>query len=223
MNIFTEKKIFLDSETVAEQLRSRRQELGLKLEKIAKEICINFKYLEALEKGNFNLLPAGVYGKNFLREYAVYLKIDYRPLVKMFERETAGNNQRQQQELFSKQVVKAHYFLAIPKIIKSIILVVVVTVCLFYLSYRVKQIAAVPALNIQSPIDNLITKEKSVYVAGTAEAESQLIINGESIISDTNGSFVKEVDLKKGINIISITAQKKYGRSVTIKKQILVE
>ncbi|KKQ62251.1 MAG: hypothetical protein US81_C0001G0042 [Parcubacteria group bacterium GW2011_GWE2_38_18] len=223
MNIFTEKKIFLDSETVAEQLRSRRQELGLKLEKIAKEISINFKYLEALEKGNFNLLPAGVYGKNFLREYAVYLKIDYRPLVEMFERETAGSNQRQQQELFSKQVVKAHYFLAMPKIIKGIVLVVIVAVCLFYLSYRVKQIAAVPSLNIQSPIDNLITKEKSVSVAGVAEAESQLIINGESIISDTNGSFLKEVDLKKGINIISITAQKKYGRSITIKKQILVE
>ncbi|KKR22032.1 MAG: hypothetical protein UT48_C0001G0045 [Parcubacteria group bacterium GW2011_GWE2_39_37] len=223
MNIFTEKKIFLDSETVAEQLRSRRQELGLKLEKIAKEISINFKYLEALEKGNFNLLPAGVYGKNFLREYAVYLKIDYRPLVKMFEKETAGSNQRQQRELFSKQVVKAHHLLAMPKIIKSIILVVVVGICLFYLSYRLKQITAVPSLNIQTPADNLITKEKSVSVTGIAEAESQLIINGESVISDTNGSFVKEVDLKKGINIISITAQKKYGRSATIKKQILVE
>lgn len=223
MNQFTEKKIFFDSETVSEQLRSRRQELGIKLDKIAKELGINLKYLEALEKGNFYLLPAGVYGKNFLREYALYLKIDYRPLLKLFEEETALSNQKQQQELFSKQVVRAHYFLAVPKIVKNFVLMFVVMVCLFYLGYRLRQIVSVPSLVIQSPVDNLITKAQSVSIIGVADPETQLIINGESIVSDIEGRFNKRVDLKKGINIISVTAQKKYGRSLTVKKQILVE
>ena len=38
MNSFISNKIFFDAETVAEQLRSARQERGLKLEKIAKEL-----------------------------------------------------------------------------------------------------------------------------------------------------------------------------------------
>ena len=73
MNLFKSNKIYLDSETVSEQLRSSRQAKKLKLSFIAKKLNINEKYLAALEKGEYKELPHGVYGKNFLREYALFL------------------------------------------------------------------------------------------------------------------------------------------------------
>lgn len=223
MNSFTVNKIFFDAETVAEQLRSARQQKGLKLEKVAKDLGINFKYLEALERGQFERLPSGVYGKNFLREYALALGLDYRPLLKMFEAEVALSQKKQQQELFSKQVVKARDLWVTPKIAKSIIVLAAVAVCLTYLTYRLDKIVSPPDLVIESPIDNLTTKEHSIEVRGTVEPETELVINGEAIISDVGGSFSKSVDLKAGVNTIVITAEKKYGRNKTIKRQILVE
>jgi len=223
MNSFKTNKIFFDSETVAEQLRSARQKKELKLEKIAKELNINIRYLNALERGNFELLPAGVYGKNFLREYALFLNLDYRPLLKMYDNEIVDIQQKEKRELFSAQVVRSHYFLTIPKIIKNLIILIVVTICLVYLSFRLQQIVAPPKLIIDKPVDYLTTKEHSIVISGNTENETELKINEEPVIIDTNGSFSKLVDLKMGINVFTITAQKKYGRTITIKKQILVE
>ncbi len=87
MNQFRTNRIFLDSETVAEQLRSARQEKKLKIEDAAQKLNISRKYLEALEKGDFGKLPAGIYGKNFLREYSVFLGLDYNELEKIFQKE----------------------------------------------------------------------------------------------------------------------------------------
>ncbi|MFZ1321319.1 MAG: helix-turn-helix domain-containing protein, partial [Ignavibacteria bacterium] len=70
MPFFNKTPILLDEETLAEQLRRRRQASGLKLEEASKRLKIKVAYLDALEKGRYDLLPSGVYGRNFLREYA---------------------------------------------------------------------------------------------------------------------------------------------------------
>ncbi|NTU99410.1 hypothetical protein HGA64_05420 [Candidatus Falkowbacteria bacterium] len=213
----------MDSETVAEQLRSTRQSYGYKLEKAAKDLGINLKYLDALERGDFLSLPSGVYGKNFLREYALYLRLDPNPLVKLFEQEMVGAKEKAQQELFSKQVVKASYFWTVPKIVKNLLILVMVVLCLWYLGYRLKKIVAPPELEIFTPKENLITKERSIEVKGRAEAESQVVINAEAVLLDRAGSFQKTVELKSGINTIIIKAQKKFGPTKSITRQILAE
>ncbi|MFH1582819.1 MAG: helix-turn-helix transcriptional regulator, partial [Candidatus Falkowbacteria bacterium] len=106
MNIFKSNKIYLDSELVSEQLRSARQAKKIKLSLIAKKLNINEKYLEALEKGEYEKLPHGVYGKNFLREYALFLGLDYKKLAADYETEINIVEPKRQKELFSKQVIK---------------------------------------------------------------------------------------------------------------------
>lgn len=220
--MFTSTKIFLDSETVAEQLRSARQTKNLKLKDIAEKLNINYKYLEALERGNLEELPSGVYGKNFLREYASFLGLDDEELLKIFERETAVRQGSGRAELFSRQTARSRHFLAMPKILRNSLVASIVIICLIYLGYRLDKIISPPKLIITSPIENLITTERSIKVEGTTENEAQITINGEQILSDTRGNFLKEINLKNGINIIAITAKKKYGRENTIIRQVLV-
>jgi cytoskeletal protein RodZ len=220
---FKVNKIFLDSETVAEQLRSQRQHYGYKLEKAAKELGINIKYLEALEKGDFNSLPSGVYGNNFLREYAMFLKLDPRPLLRLFDAEVTATKEKSQQELFAKQVVKARYFWATPKIIKNLLIAVAVAMCLWFLAYRLEKIVSPPQLTLSSPDNNIITKERSILVKGRAESETELTVNAEAVLLDLQGNFEKQVELKAGINTIIITAEKKFGRKTIVKRQVLVE
>lgn len=220
---FTSNKIFLDSETVAEQLRSARQERGLKIENVAEKLNINKKYLEALERGNFDKMPAGVYSKKFLKEYAVFLGLDYNELVKIFQKELDIEEGTARPELFSKQVAKAGYFLATPKIIKNLIISVIIFACLAYLGIAVKKITAPPFLSVENPQDNIVTENKSISVNGTVEAESEVLINGKTVLSDSAGNFSEEVSLKDGINIITVSAKKKYSREAVISRQILVK
>lgn len=219
---FTSNKIFLDSETVAEQLRSARQVRELKLSEVAKRLKISLKYLEALEKGQLEKLPQGVYGKNFLREYAIFLDLDEKELMKVFERENftpAASGE----ELFCQHASKSHYFLTLPRIIKNSLIAGLIVLCFLYLGRRLEMIVAAPSLVVTSPQENLITTDKTIKLSGTAEAETEVDINGESILSDSNGNFSKQIDLKDGVNLITVTAKKKYGRESTIQRQILVK
>jgi transcriptional regulator with XRE-family HTH domain len=220
---FQSNKIFLDSETVAEQLRSARQSKGLKIEDVAQKLNISKKYLEALEKGNLNELPTGVYGKNFLREYSLFLGLDYNELINTYQKELDIGGKSPQKELFSRQVAKVRYFLTTPKIIKNFIIAIVVIVCFAYLGFAIKKIISPPYLFVENPYENLITNDKTISINGIAEAESQILINGKHVLSDATGRFAETVNLKDGINIITITAKKKYGRENTVNRQILVK
>jgi len=219
---FTFNKIHLDSETAAEQLRSARQAKNLKLENVAKKININIKYLRALETGNYDKLPSGTYGKNFLREYSLFLGLNYEMMLKMFESEIAINRDKVE-SIFSKQVIKKRYLWAMPRLFRNIIIVFFIAICLFYLNFYLRNIGAKPGLEIFNPIDNLVTEEKTVNVSGLADIGTNIKINGEAVLADSSGNFNKIINLNKGINIINITAQKKYGQSSQVVRQVLVK
>jgi cytoskeletal protein RodZ len=223
MNLFKSNKIYLDNETVAEQLRSARQAKKLKLAYVAEKLKINNRFLEALEKGEYGKLPRGVYGKNFLREYALFLGLDYKKLSQEFETEINLFEPKKQPEIFSKQVIKGRYLWAMPKILKNTLVFLIICVCFVYLGYRVNKIISPPLLTINSPVADLITDQNSVLVSGKTEAEASLLINGQIVLTDKNGAFSQIISLKNGINVITITANKKYSRASTITRQVLVK
>ena len=99
----------------------------------------------------------------------------------------------------------------------------VVAICFVYLGYRLNKIISPPALLVETPAMNLITKQTSWLIAGKTEAEASLVVNGENVLSDKNGNFSKLIHLKNGLNFIEVTARKKYGRSRVITRQILVK
>lgn len=219
---FTFNKVHLDSDTTAEQLRSARQRKNLKLENVAKKLNINPKYLRALETGNHGKLPDGTYGKNFLREYCLFLGLDYPVMLQLFEQEIAARKQTAG-SVFSKQVIKKRYLWAMPRLFRNIIIIFFIAICLFYLNFYLRNISAKPRLEISSPIENLVTEDKVAEVIGTAETDTNIKINGEAVLADSNGRFSKIINLNKGINIITITAQKKYGQTSQIVRQVLVK
>jgi cytoskeleton protein RodZ len=54
-------------------LRRQREMRGVELRDIAERTKISLRYLEAMEDDRFDLLPAPVFAKGFLREYARYV------------------------------------------------------------------------------------------------------------------------------------------------------
>jgi len=201
MNLFKANKIQPDSEPVAKQLRLRRQAKNLKLREVAAKLNINEKYLIALEEGKYGQLPSGVYEKNFLREYALFLGLNYNQIAKDYANEINILEPKKPKEIFSKQVIKERLFWILPKIIKNIIIFLI----------------------IDRPGLNLITEETSLVVSGKTEAEANLTINGENVLSDKNGYFSQSINLKNGLNKIIITASKRYGRDNTIYREVLVK
>lgn len=70
---------------IAQKLRAGRKEKGLSLEEIQKATKVRMKYLKALEEGDTDSLPPGVYARGIIRSYCQEIDIDSRPLLKLYD------------------------------------------------------------------------------------------------------------------------------------------
>jgi cytoskeleton protein RodZ len=66
-------------------LREAREMKGLTLADVQDKIRINSRFLQALEDGDYTVLPTAVHARGFLRNYARFLDLDPRPLLERFE------------------------------------------------------------------------------------------------------------------------------------------
>ena len=66
----TEESFFL-------ALKTHRESKNIEIEEISEYTKINPKYLNAIEEGNFTIIP-NIYMRLFLRSYAKYIHADYK-------------------------------------------------------------------------------------------------------------------------------------------------
>jgi cytoskeletal protein RodZ len=76
-----------DSMTVGQILKNEREQRGLNLTSVSKELMIRKFYLGALEDGRYAELPDTVYALGFVKSYAELMGLDEGPLVAQFKRE----------------------------------------------------------------------------------------------------------------------------------------
>ena len=207
---------------ISQELRRIREEKNISLTKASQDLRISEKHLITLESGHIGQLPAGVYGRNFLKSYARYLGLEADKIAyEYFGGEI--KTKQEDRELFVRQAPHAFYFLTIPRLLRSLFLFVLALSLLAYLAYAVYNIISPPELIVSSPAADRQTRERSLLVAGLTEPESNVLINGEAALVGDNGGFEKTVNLQVGINNILVSSQKKYSRTNYISRKILVE
>lgn len=74
----------MDLKQFGEELKQLRLEKKISLVDISTETRINVKFLEAIERGEFHILPQ-TYVRAFLREYATILDLDPLDLLQRYE------------------------------------------------------------------------------------------------------------------------------------------
>jgi cytoskeleton protein RodZ len=72
--------------SIGETLRRERLRQNLDLGQISRELKISQRFLEAIEDDRFDRLPAGVFAKSFVRQYANLLGLDAEELVAELQR-----------------------------------------------------------------------------------------------------------------------------------------
>jgi cytoskeletal protein RodZ len=73
--------------SLGEKLRRAREARDVKLEEIAASTKISVRYLKAIETGNFDQLPGGVFDRGFVRAYAQFVGLNPDAMVDAFVRE----------------------------------------------------------------------------------------------------------------------------------------
>jgi cytoskeletal protein RodZ len=226
MVAFKQKKIE-SIESLGEKLKRHRQRLGFSVEKAARQININHRYIKILENDDYKKMPAAVYTKNFLKRYATWLKLNPAMVLALHEKERQlffQTIEKKQKPKTPTSLIKSTVDLILkPHTLKFAALILVSSLVLVYLGISINKIFAPPELIIKTPHESsIITTERSINLAGITEKEVELTINAKPILSDNDGKFSLLVDLQKGLNIIKITAKKKHSKPKTVYRQVMV-
>ena len=97
----TEEKSVLGLATI-------RTNRGISLEQIAETTKIGVRSLKAIERGDFQKLPGGIYSTSYIRQYARAIDYDESALLEFYHRETgAGTSPRTGND--SKSVVRGFH------------------------------------------------------------------------------------------------------------------
>jgi len=219
MTNFSLKKITNEEINFGELLQELRLDKNLEISFISRKLGIKEDYLKAIEKNRLDLLPSGIYRKGFLKKYAEFLELDNKILISKLKDLDA---EEKDDPFVNKKITKKH-LIVFPKIIKIILFSLAILACFLYLIFYARKIVTPPELIINSPKNNLLTDSRPIEVSGITEAEAELKINGEIILSNHEGNFSQTINLKSGLNNITISAKKKYSQENIIIRQVLVE
>lgn len=202
--------------TLGEKLKKLRGERRLSLGEISRHTKIPLKYLEYLDEGAYEKLPVDVYVKGFLRNYADFLGIDEKILIRHYEKENGIQNNLDKKNRKKKEeprkTISVSYFVLTPKIIIVILLALLIGGGIFYLYREIGYISDEPKLVIFSPEDNVTVSENSIYIEGVTDRDAKIYINDQPILTNDEGNFKEEINLQPGTNVVKIKSLNRFNK-----------
>lgn len=220
MVTFQIKKI-KKTDQLGDLLTKTRQERNLTIEQAARSLGLAAKYLKALEANCFSALPGEIYIKNFIKKYAEFLGLKSSSLLDQYRAEKENQPINKKIKMRPSASCRFSYLWSAPHFLRLTLALTIMVIVLSYLGWQIKGIFQPPALQIAGPAEGFVSLDSNLKVLGQTAPETKVQINGKEIISNNQGSFEEKVDLHEGLNVITITAIKKYGQSTTVVRNVI--
>jgi len=212
---FTRKKV--RSLTLGEKLRKIRNEKRISLNEASKHTQIQLRYLEYLEKGEYEKLPAEVYAKGFLRSYAGFLGVNKNSLLKLYDRERGIHKNIKKDKTINKgfkqrKLIQISNFVIVSKATAVVCAVVLAVLAAAYLYKEVDKFVSVPRLTIIEPADGVAVESGAVWIKGITDKDCNVSINDQPILVNDKGEFNEKVNLQKGANFITVKSKNRFDK-----------
>ncbi|MFO0704771.1 MAG: DUF4115 domain-containing protein [Candidatus Andersenbacteria bacterium] len=228
----------LQVQSVGDILNGRRLALGIALERVARETQVQAKYLDAIERGDRNRLPAEIYVRGFVRTYARYLRLDEAVILEQWERERGiarhlankeqaaqqavrnGNTRIDPRKAFPERKRLLPRLKITPLVFRSGLVGLALLAGLLYLTIAVSSLGRRPALELSEPTHDITVKDSALVLVGETEPTARLSINGQPVQVTSDGHFRETVTLQGGMNQIKLVARSKLGRETEIVRNV---
>ena len=198
---------------LGDRLRQARLDRGISFKKASKDLNIATKYLEALEFNQPKLLPSKEYFDRFLQKYGDYLGLDKAELAELRGRADEFNQNRSMERQNSR---------AWSEYLRRIAIGIAAIGLVSFLAIKVNDIFQPPPLTINAPADGQIVTDRQLTVSGMSSPEAEIVINNKAVYVEQSGKFSTAVDLQKGLNLIKMTAKKRYSRTTAVEIRVLL-
>jgi cytoskeletal protein RodZ len=197
-------------------LRAARERKGVDLYRAERDTKIRLRYLSALEDGEYAELPAPVYTKGFLRNYALYLGLEPDDILERWR------DEMEQQRTATRVAVipppmpilepggrRLHLT---PSMVVAGLVGLVVIAFVGYIGIQLLRFAEVTPLSVTNPPDVIWqTTDPSITLIGVSGPEAGIRITGPGDQSyesraGATGAWQQDVTLAHGENSFTIIA-----------------
>jgi len=209
MTSFIQKKL-PSAKNLPEALKEERLKRQLSLEELSFKTQISLKYLEALERGFYHLLPGEIYTQQFIKKLAKFFRLNEKSLREIYQQEKKSQPSLSGFSRHPKTEVKTGHWLS-PKTIRNFLIIFLIMAFGGYFGLEIKNIFTPPLLEVYTPLTQTITTQSTIEIQGKTEPETTLQINQQEVLTDSAGNFSQTVDLTIGLNIFKISAGKKHS------------
>jgi len=210
-------------QTLSQRLKKARESSGFSLKKFAEISKIQLGYLEQLEEGRYEKLPAFVYIRGFLKKYCQILNLPPDEILGQIQNEFKAVSSKNEKEILKLPSLSSPKIIITPKRIRWAVIAIIFLAILSYLVYQLDYLIAPPRLVLDYPAQDLTINSSSIRILGQAEYSVKLTINGQQIFVDNDGRFSQEINLSPGLNTLQIEAVNRFGRKTEIRRFINVQ
>jgi cytoskeletal protein RodZ len=219
-------KIKLNEKVIADLslgalLKTLRQKRKMSLEQASKRLKISTHRLKLIENDNLTHLPAPVYIRGYLKQYAVLFKFKEDVLLAKFENQLTNSKNidlELHKPIFQINPQKGIFRF---RSLLALILAVFFVFTIGYIFWQVSAAFSPPEIILTSPTDDLALNQASVMVSGHTEINVDLTINGQTVYPNEEGYFDQEISLKEGLNIIQVRVVNGMGKISSITRKVL--
>lgn len=213
----------MNTRTVGQLLKEERNRRQLSLDALSKKTRIRVEYLEALELGQFELLPAATFVKGYIKRYANLLGLDHKPLLALLRRdykESAKGTLVPRE--FIKPVLKSR------RPVTTVTLVMVVTSAIFltligYVGFQWYQLNKPPELLVSQPADQASVSAQ-IVVQGKTSPEAIVNVNDQPVSLKPDGSFESKIFIPtEGITTLTIESSDRRGKTNRQQRTVYVQ
>jgi transcriptional regulator with XRE-family HTH domain len=198
--------------SVGEILRNEREKKGLTLAEVEKAIKVREKFLHAIEQNDWKPFTSKIYITGIIKNYAHFLHLDGDKLTAFFRREY----ERKEEVKFKKRV-SGKYFAPATRRYTILGIIAIFVIFSFYFGYQLYLFLSPPKVFIVSPRKTNFTDDR-VTVIGKTEKDASIIIFGERVYQNKEGTFEYELPLHVGKNEFVAEVTGGNGKKTLIKK-----
>ncbi len=194
----------------------------MSLENIEKETKIRKRFLEAIEKNNFPQIEGSTVVKGFIRNYALILGLEPENLLAIFRRDFCENEKGQIIPRSIVEPLKRDRFYWTPKATFVLILSLLLGSFVFVFIRQYLKFSSAPALELLSPKNGEIFKEK-VIIIGKTDKDASVKVDGTLISVSDEGEFNEQIVLPRGDDIVTVEAINRQGKKTTVSTKIKID
>lgn len=202
-----------------QRLKEERLKQGLTLDEVSQNTKIRSEFLEAIEKGEYEKLPASTFAQGFVKNYTYFLGLAEKEVLPLFRREF---DEERIYKVLPQGLSRTDFPVSRIKKSQLILIPLLFLALISYLIFQYKDAIISPTVSISTPKDGEVISSNLVLVSGTTDSENVVFINNFPVSVDEDGKFRKSISAFSGKNQITIKIVNRFNKTTEITRQITV-